>query len=116
MARRVSRLVVAVALVLGVGFHVAPSALAKSCKPVVNPYEGSRYEGVDLKRIRADGLSCEAARKVTRRAHAKALKKAPDPDGTLDFHWRKWDVSGNLIPSHDRYVAKRGPDRVRWRF
>ena len=116
MARQVVRLVVAVGLVLGVGFHASSSAVAKSCNPVVNPYEGSRYEGVNLKRIRAEGVRCEVARKVTRRAHRKALKKVPDQDGTLEFHWRKWDVRGNLVPAHDRYVAKRGPDRVRWRF
>jgi hypothetical protein len=116
MARQLPRLIVAAALVLAVGLHTSASAVAKSCSPVVNPYEGSRYEGVDLTHIRAEGVPCETARKVARRAHAKALKKVPDPDGTLDFHWRKWDVSGTLKPAHDRYVAKRGPDRVRWRF
>ena len=109
-------LVAATAVIFGVGLQLSASAFAKSCNPVVNPYKGSRYEGINLSSIHADGLPCDSARKVARRAHKKALKKVPDLDGTLDFHWRKWDVSGNLIPAHDRYVAKRGPDRVRWRF
>jgi hypothetical protein len=107
--------IAACALAAGLG---APgkSAAATRCNPVVNPYEGSRYEGVDLRRIRAAGASCAKARNVTRRAHRKALRLVPRPNGTLRFEWHGWAVRGNLRPSNDRYVAKRGGKRVRWIF
>ncbi|MGH2961087.1 MAG: hypothetical protein ACRDL3_02680 [Solirubrobacterales bacterium] len=82
----------------------------------MNPYEGSRFEGVDLRRIRADDVSCNKARKVTRRAHRKALRLVPRPNGTLRFQWHGWAVRGNLRGNTDRYVAKRGGKRVRWVF
>jgi hypothetical protein len=94
----------------------AESVAATSCSPVVNPYEGTRYEGVDLRRIRATGVSCPRARQVTRRAHRKALRLVPRPSGILRFEWHGWAVRGDLQPSTDRYVAKRNRKRVRWVF
>jgi hypothetical protein len=94
----------------------AESVAATSCSPVVNPYEGTRYEGVDLRRIRATGVSCPRARQVTRRAHRKALRLVPRPNGILRFEWHGWAVRGDLQPSTDRYVAKRNAKRVRWVF
>ena len=44
-----------VAAVLGAAVVAAPDRrrrLVEACKPVVNPYAGSRYEGVDLSSIR----------------------------------------------------------------
>ena len=48
-------------------------ASAKSCADVANPYPGTRYEGVDLTRITAAGVTCTTARRVARGAHRRAL-------------------------------------------
>jgi hypothetical protein len=89
---------------------------ARSCAPVVNPYPGTRYEGVNLSKIRADGIGCPKARKVAKGAHRKALGGPLPPDGIRRFRWNGWQVVGNLIPSSDKYLATRGGSRVRWRF
>ena len=94
----------------------ADALAARSCAPVVNPYEGTRYEGVDLTRIRAQGVSCAVARRVARRAHRKALGLAPPPSGIRRFGWRGWRVRGDLRPSSDRYAARKDAKLVRWRF
>ena len=89
----------------------------RSCEPVRNPYPDSRYEDVDLTRIRALGVSCRGARRVARSAHYKALGLGPPVAGPIRrFTWRGWNVSGDLRGSHDRYVARWGARRVRWRF
>ena len=114
LAMRIIALGAIAGLWLGLWLALAPSrAQARSCDPVVNPYEGTRYEGVDLRRIRAEGVQCPKARRVTRRAHKKALGLVPDSRGFLRF---RWSVVGDLRPSSDRYVAKRRDKRVRWRF
>ena len=33
------------------------------------------------------------------------LAMAPSPDGYLQYRSKGWDVSGNLRPASDRYVA-----------
>jgi hypothetical protein len=91
-------------------------ASTRSCRPVVNPYAGTRYEGVNLSRIRASGVTCRIARRVARRAHRKALAMAPSPNGFLRFNWHHWRVVGDLRPPSDRYVATRDGKQVRWRF
>ena len=102
----------AVALVV-----LAPSAAeAKACNPVKNPYPGTRYEGVDLTRIRAEGVGCATARHVARKGHRKALAGVPDANGIVRVRWHGWQVRGDLKPDHDRYVARKGERRVRWRF
>ena len=96
---------------------LAPSAAqAKACQPVKNPYAGTRYDGVDLSRIRAEGVSCPTARRVARRAHRKALGLPVPPDGIRRFRWHGWRVRGDVRPETDRYVARKGERRVRWRF
>jgi hypothetical protein len=94
---------------------VGPAAL-KHCGRIVNPYEGTRYEGVDLRGIRADGVTCARARRVTRRAHDKALRITPPPSGVRHFMWHGWSVIGDIRPETDRYLATRGAKRVRWVF
>ena len=94
----------------------AEAAPTKACKPVVNPYAGTRYEGVNLTQIRATGVSCRAARRVARLAHLKALGLTPPPSGVRRFTWHRWKVTGDLRPSTDAYVAKLADKRVRWRF
>jgi hypothetical protein len=93
----------------------AESASARACRPVVNPYPNSRYEGSDLTRIRATGVSCRRARRVARGAHNKALER-PLAGPVERFNWKGWRVTGDLRGDSDRYVAKRDGKRVRWRF
>ena len=80
------------------------------------PLPGTRYAGVDLSHITATGVSCRTARSVARGAHRKALGITPPVSGIRTFTWNGWKVRGDLRPASDRYVATRGPTRVRWRF
>ena len=95
---------------------LSANGAARVCRPVVNPYPGTRYEGVDLTHIRAGGVSCERARRVARGAHRRALGLGVPVSGVRRFEWNGWQVTGDLRPAHDRYVAERGAKRVRWRF
>jgi hypothetical protein len=110
--------VIVIAFVVALGIAaVAPStASARACAPIVNPYPGTRYEGVDLTNIRATGLPCANARKVVKGAHRKALGITPPPSGIRVLRWRGWTVVGNLRPASDKYIATRGGDRISWRF
>jgi hypothetical protein len=92
------------------------SASDRDCRPVLDPYPGTRFAGEDLTRIRAEGVSCRTARRVARRAHAKALRLPVPASGIRRFTWRSWNVRGDVRPARDEYVAKRGEQRVRWRF
>jgi hypothetical protein len=117
MARR-TRLFTAAALCAAIGFSAVgvEAASARSCRPVLNPYPNTRYEGADLRRIRATGVSCRVARRVARRAQRKALGLPLPRNGVRRFRWRGWRVRGDLRASTDRYLARRGGDRVRWVF
>jgi hypothetical protein len=98
------------------GSAPAPAdAALRACKPVLDPYPGTRYAGVDLTRIRTSVRSCETARRVARRAHRKALRTAP-AGRFRRFTWHGWAVTGDLRPDHDRYVARKDGRQVRWRF
>lgn len=99
-----------------VGTSSGAAAATRSCKSVVNPYPGTRYEGVDLSHIRAVGVSCRTARRVARQAHSKALGLAPSPSGLREFSWNGWNVTADLRPPSDLYVARRDGKRVSWRF
>jgi len=92
------------------------ASAAKKCKPVKNPYAGTRYEGVDITRIRATNVTCKGARRVAKRAHRKGLGLTPPPSGIRHYTWNGWNVTGNLRGDHDRYLATKGGKRVRWRF
>ena len=92
------------------------AAAARDCGRVVNPYPGTRYDGVDLTRIRGTRVSCPGARRVARRAHRKALGITPGPSGIRRFTWRGWQVTGNLRPDSDRYRASKDGKLVIWRF
>ncbi len=95
----------------------ATAAAPRPCKPIVNPYEGSRYEGSDLYRIRATSVSCRTARRVVRRGHRKALADTPDAYGFVRVTYRRWRITGDLRGDHDRYVARAtGGRRVTWLF
>ena len=101
----------------GVGAGAAQAtAAARDCGRVVNPYPGTRYEGVDLRRIRGTRVSCPGARRVARRAHRKALGITPPPSGIRRFTWKGWLVTGNLRGDSDRYRASKDGKLVTWRF
>jgi len=103
-----------VALALSAPFAVAE---ARSCRPVVNPYPNSRYEGADLREIRARNVSCRTARRVARGAHYKALGMSPTASGVRRFRWRRWSVTGDIRGSTDRYSARSAEgERVSWLF
>ena len=107
------------AIVAALALLATPTAHAatfKSCRPVVNPYAGTRYEGSNLHHIRALGVSCKTARYVARKAHRKALGMTPPADGVREYYWRRWFVVGDIRGQTDYYRARRGNDRVRWRF
>ena len=92
------------------------AATYTGCKAVRDPYPRTRYAGVDLTRIRELHTTCTTARRVARRAHRKALRSTPPVSGVRRFTWNGWRVTGDLRPRHDRYVARKGERRVRWRF
>jgi hypothetical protein len=100
----------------GVGAPTAEGASARSCDRIVNPYPDTRYEGVDLRRIRATGVSCRRARRVARGAHRQALGLTPPASGVRRFTWHGWRVTGDLRGSSDRYLAKNDGKRDRWLF
>ncbi len=87
-----------------------------TCEPVRNPYPGTRYAGADLTWIRGLHITCPASRRVARRAHRKALGLPAGGSGIRRFSWHGWRVTGDLRPAQDRYIARRGDRRVRWRF
>lgn len=108
-----------VSLLGALGLIAPPGAQAASshaCPAILNPYAGTRYEGVNLNHIRARHVTCRSARRVTRGAHHKALGLGPPASGVRHFSWKGWKVSGDLRPSRDRYVARKGSRRVTWRF
>ena len=114
-ARRRLAVTGALCALAGLGSPSAEGGV-RACSPVVNPYPGTRYEDSDLRRIRANGLSCRSARRVARGAHRRALSLTPPPSGVRRFSWNGWRVVGDLRGSSDRYLATRGARRVRWIF
>ncbi len=111
--RTLAAVALASALVVAVP---AGAQAARFCGSVENPYPNTRYEGEDLKRVLAAGVSCSTARRVARGAHRKALGLTPTPSGIRRFGWQGWRVRGDLRGSSDRYLAVRGAKRVRWQF
>jgi hypothetical protein len=104
-------------LLAALALATAPAiADAASCADVVNPYSGTRYEGIDLTHIRADGVGCPKARRVAERAHKAGLALTPPASGIRTYTWNGWSVRGDLRPDHDRYRAMRRGNEVRWRF
>jgi hypothetical protein len=92
-------------------------AAFKSCRPVLNVFEGSRYEGSDLYRIRAQGVSCRTARRVVGRGTYRAVAATPDPSGRVRVRYRRWFIVDDLRGPVDRFSARAGgPRRVRWLF
>ena len=102
-------------LAMVASFPVPADAALRACRPVLDPYPGTRYDGVDLTRIRTSAGSCATARRVARKAHRKALTITPSRRFRR-FTWHGWAVTGDLRPDHDRYVARKGGRQVRWRF
>ena len=116
MKRALALLVSTLALTVA-GSPAAQAASYRSCSSVDNPYPGTRYDGVDLSRIRALHVArCSSARRVARGAHSKALGITPPPSGVRRFSWNGWKVTGELRGDSDSYVAAKGSRRVRWVF
>lgn len=116
MKRSLALLTCSLALTVA-GAPAAEAATYRSCGTVDNPYAGTRYDGVDLNRIRALHVAhCSSARRVARGAHHKALGITPPPSGVRSFSWNGWKVRGDLRGDMDSYVAVRGGRRVRWVF
>ena len=40
----------------------------------------------------------------------------PSANGIVRVRWHGWRVRGDLKGDNDRYVARKGEKRVRWRF
>lgn len=117
MGRRKGAVAASMCVVIGAaGAPAADASTYRVCKPVVNPYPGTRYEGSDLRWIRALNVSCRTARRVAKRAHYKALGIPPTLGPIRRFTWRGWRVVGDLRGDSDRYLARKGEYRVRWRF
>jgi uncharacterized membrane protein len=96
---------------------VAPPAAAdfKSCAPVRDVFEGTRYAGSDLYRIRAQAVSCRTARRVARRGTYKAAAAVPDSTGHVRVDYRGWRIVDDLRGDVDRFRARAsGRKRVRW--
>ncbi len=102
---------VAVIVCIAACLAVPAAGSAAKCDPVVNPYAGTRYDGIDLRRIRATNVTCGKARKVVRRGHRKALLTFE-----LKFKWHDWKIKSHLGGSVDKYRAKRGNARISWVF
>lgn len=94
----------------------ATASAVKRCRPIDNPYAGTRYDGVDITRIRATRVTCLGARRVAKRAHHKGLGITPPPSGIRRYTWKGWHVTGNLRGDQDCYLATKGRKRVIWRF
>jgi hypothetical protein len=95
----------------------APPATAdfKPCAPVRDVFDGSRYEGSDLYRIRARGVSCRTARRVAYRGTRKAEAATPDSTGHIRVTYRRWSIIDDLRGDVDRFRARAaGRKRVRW--
>jgi hypothetical protein len=113
------RLLAAATLLLAlvaVGPATADAAF-KRCRPVLNVFQGTRYEGSDLYRVRAQGVSCRTARRVVRRGTYRAVAATPGPSGFVRVRYRMWFILDNLRGSVDRFSARAdGRKRVRWLF
>ena len=112
---RLCRSILATAAV-SIGFAAPPAeASSKPCPPVIDIFDGSRYAGTDLYRIRAQGVSCKTARRVALRGSYRGVAAVPDPDGQVRVTYRRWSVIGDLRGAVDRYRASApGGKRVRW--
>lgn len=112
------RRVPAIIVVVVASALAAPTASATTrlCGAVLNPYPGTKYEDVDLRRVTATGVSCRTAKRVARGAHRKALRITPDASGFRRLLWDGWSVVGDLRGASDSYVATKRGARVRWRF
>lgn len=101
---------------LAVAAAPAPAS-AKSCRPVLDMFEGSRLEGSDAYRIRATGVSCGTARRVARQGTRRAVAATPNVNGFVRVRYRRWRVLDDLRGATDRFKARAGrAKRVTWLF
>jgi hypothetical protein len=115
----VTRFVIVAALsaVLAAAAAAPAGASAASCRPVRDLFDGTRYEGSDLFRIRAQGVSCATARRVARAATYKAVGGPPGPTGFKRLRYRRWHLVDDLRGDTDRFSARAsGAKRITWSF
>ncbi len=96
----------------------APAGAAlRPCPPIrdVAFLDGTRYEGSDIYRVRAN-VPCRTARRVARGATRKALGITPPPSGIKRFRYRSWSIVDDLRGASDRFAAYSDDARVRWLF
>lgn len=89
---------------------------AVHCKSISNPYAGTRYKGVDLRKIRAAHVKCREARRVVKGAHKKGLSITPPASGIRYYGWQGWQVRGDIRGDHDHYSARRDGATITWVF
>jgi len=98
----------------------APADAAfKSCPSIRNVSQlgGTRFAGSDIFRIRAQGVSCTMARRITRGATIRALGITPPLSGIKRFRYQSYAISDNLRGNDDRYSATgSGSKRITWLF
>jgi hypothetical protein len=95
---------------------VPAEAVARSCRPVRNVFDNTRYAGSDLFSIRADGVSCRRARRLAHRATFKALGVPVASGPILRFRVDGWRVTDDLRGDADRLRARSSGRLVTWRF
>jgi hypothetical protein len=95
---------------------VPADAATRSCRPVRNVFDYSRYAGSDLFRIRAEGISCRRARRLAHRATFKALGIPAASGPILRFRVDGWRVTDDLRGDADRLGARSSGRLVTWRF
>ena len=112
--RRLTRIGMAL---LALGLPASAQADYKRCRPVINIFDGSRYEGSDLYRIRAQGVSCKTARRVANTGTYRSVAAVPGPNGRVVVSYRRWRVVGDLRGDSDHYQAQAySQKRVTWIF
>ena len=94
-----------VSVVVLFGTASPAAAAVKRCEPIRNvaALDGSRYEGSDIYRIRANGTSCATARRVALRGTLKGMRLGAT---VLDYKWRRWSIHRDLRGSTDNYDAE----------
>jgi hypothetical protein len=116
MRRRLALLATAAATLAAALTPAASAAPTHRCAAIHDPYPNTRFAGESITNITAKNIGCVTARFVARGAHRKALGLTPTASGIRTFSFNGWHVTGDLRPTHDRYVATKAGAVVRWRF
>jgi hypothetical protein len=116
MIRTIAAAAVTAGILVAAAAAAPASAEARTCDPVQDILDGTRYQGSDLYDIRVTGAAtCRSARRLARRATYKAVgTPVTGPIKRFDVgRWRVWD---DLRGVADRFVARTERSRVHWTF